>query len=191
MASMRTWRRSPPRGAPGRFSPSKRESTLAWKRTESPSGWKPRIWKLPWITRKWSGVMLVLVTGWSQDTSPAGYAAAMWTLDVRLPLLLCGFALFCLAGHPAAFVVHFAREMVNDKTVVPICSAMGFAYVLKRTGCERHLILLLLGAVRRVQGLLVPGGIATGYLVNTTIVSQSSTAATVGPVLLPVLEAGQ
>ena len=38
--------------------------------------------------------------------------------------------------------------------------------------------------------LLVPGGIAAGYLVNTTIVSQTGTAAVLGPILIPLLRAG-
>jgi DcuC family C4-dicarboxylate transporter len=38
--------------------------------------------------------------------------------------------------------------------------------------------------------LLVPGGIAAGYVVNTTIVSQTGTAAVLGPILIPLLRAG-
>jgi DcuC family C4-dicarboxylate transporter len=36
---------------------------------------------------------------------------------------------------------------------------------------------------------MVPGGIVVGYLMNTTIVSQSGTAAVLGPVLIPLLRA--
>src|SRR5207302_4121636 len=95
--------------------------------------------------------------------------------------------LFLLAGDFLRVFPLIAREMTNERSVVPICSAMGFAFVLKETGCDRHLVQLLLRPVRAVRWLLIPGGVAIGYLVNTTVVSQSSTAAAVGPVLVPLL----
>lgn len=110
-------------------------------------------------------------------------------VDIRIVLGVCAFALFVVAGDVAPFFVIFAGELANPKTVVPICSAMGFAYVVRATGCERHLIELLMAPLRLVRGLLVPGGVAVGFTVNTAIVSQSSTAATVGPVLVPVVHA--
>jgi DcuC family C4-dicarboxylate transporter len=73
---------------------------------------------------------------------------------------------------------------------VPICSALGFAYVLRLTGCDKHLVQLLVRPLRRVRMLLVPGGIAAGYLVNSAVVSQTGAAAVVGPILVPLLRAG-
>ncbi len=87
-------------------------------------------------------------------------------------------------------VTKLASEMANPATVVPICSAMGFAYVLGLTECDQHLVLLLVRPLRRMRILLVPGGIAAGYFINTTIVSQAGTAAVLGPVLIPLLRAG-
>ena len=73
--------------------------------------------------------------------------------------------------------------------MVPICSAMGFAYVLRHTGCERHLVLLLVKPLRRVRCLLVPGVIAVGFLVNIPVISQTSTAVCIGPVVVPLMRA--
>ena len=81
-------------------------------------------------------------------------------LDVRLLLFLGAVPLFLAAGQPALFIATLAREMANPKTVIPICSAMGFAYVLRLTECDRHLVLLLVRPLRRMQALLIPGGIA-------------------------------
>ena len=78
-------------------------------------------------------------------------------------------------------------EMANPGTVVPICTALGFAYVLRITECDQHLIRLLLRPLQHVRWLLIPGGILAGYLVNTTIVSQTGTAAVLGPILIPLL----
>ncbi len=83
--------------------------------------------------------------------------------------------------------VKFAEGMSEPKFVVPICSAMGFAYVCKLTGCDAHLVHLLTRPMRKVRWLLVPGGIAVAFFVNSAIVSQTSTVAVVGPVIIPLL----
>src|SRR5205823_3572352 len=48
---------------------------------------------------------------------------------------------------------------------------------------------LLVGPLRRVRFLLVPGTVVVSFLVNIPIISQTSTAATVGPVMMPLLQA--
>jgi DcuC family C4-dicarboxylate transporter len=121
-------------------------------------------------------------------------AVALWLTsrkyDVRLALGLSGLALFALSGRVAPFVGYLARELANPATVVPIGAAMGFSYVLRETGCDVHLIQLLLRPLRRVRPMLVPGGVLAGYVVNSTLVSQTSAAAVLGPILIPLLRAG-
>jgi DcuC family C4-dicarboxylate transporter len=73
--------------------------------------------------------------------------------------------------------------------VAPICAAMGFAAVLAETGCDRHLVHLLLRPLRRSRWAVVPGGILSAYVVNLAVPSQASTAAMLGPILLPLLVA--
>ena len=109
--------------------------------------------------------------------------------DVRLVLFLAAVALFTLAGKFPELLTKMAAEMANPETIVPICSALGFAYVLRLTECDQHLIQLLLKPLRLplFRFLLIPGGVAIGYLVNTTIVSQTGVAAVVGPILIPLL----
>ncbi len=111
-------------------------------------------------------------------------------IDVRLALLLGALPLFLARRQTAAMMTKLVVEMANPGTVVPICSAMGFAYVLGATGCDQHLVQLLLQPLRRVWLLLIPGGIISGYVINTTIVSQAGTAAVLGPILIPLLRAG-
>lgn len=120
-------------------------------------------------------------------------AAGAWLIarrvDVRLVLGVSAFLLFLIARAPHQFFAIFAAEMANPRTVVPICSAMGFAYVMKLTQCDRHLVHMLVRPLRHARPLLIPGGVLVGYVVNMAIVSQSSTAATVGPVLVPLVVA--
>src|SRR2546430_14546003 len=118
--------------------------------------------------------------------------------DVRLVLLLAAAALFlvratqpAVGGHRfnafAQFFVEFAKGMTYAPAVVPICSAMGFAYVCKLTECDAHLVHLLIRPLQHVRPLLIPGGIVVAFFVNSAIVSQTSTVSVVGPVLIPLL----
>src|SRR5205085_5218507 len=119
--------------------------------------------------------------------------------DVRLVLLAAALTIAAGSGldqepanwyRPLAAVVReFLGTFSNEKFVVPICSAMGFAYVLRHTGCERHLVLLLVKPLRRVRWLLVPGVVVVGFLVNVPVISQSSTAVCIGPVVVPLMRA--
>src|SRR5262249_28698895 len=77
--------------------------------------------------------------------------------DVRLVLLSAALVIAAAAGDVPVVVREFLATFSNEKFVVPICTAMGFAYVLKHTGCERHLVLLLVKPLRYVRALLVPG----------------------------------
>ena len=120
--------------------------------------------------------------------------------DVRLVLILAAAAMFLVrASQPevagarwpafAQFFAELARQMVSPTAVIPICSAMGFAYVCKLTECDAHLVHLLVAPLRRVRWLLIPGGIAVAFFVNSAIVSQTSSVSVVGPVLIPLLVA--
>src|SRR5215212_1916406 len=119
-------------------------------------------------------------------------AAAIYLMvrqvEVRLVLLGAGLLMAVLAGQPLVIFDTFTRAMVAGM-VAPICAAMGFAAVLSATGCDRELVHLLLAPLRRARWLVVPGGIVTAYLVNMAVPSQTSTAAAVGPILVPLMAA--
>jgi DcuC family C4-dicarboxylate transporter len=109
--------------------------------------------------------------------------------EVRLVLLASGLVLGLIAGRPLLLFDTFTRAMVAGM-VGPICAAMGFAAVVAATGCDKHLVHLLLMPIRRVRPLMLPGGVLVAYLVNMAVSSQTSTAAAIGPILVPLLAAG-
>lgn len=119
-------------------------------------------------------------------------AAAVYLMvrrvEVRRVLLGAGLLMATLAGQPLVIFDTFTRAMVAGM-VAPICAAMGFAAVLGATGCDRELVRLLLAPLRRARWLVVPGGIVIAYLVNMAVPSQTSTAAAVGPILVPLMMA--
>lgn len=106
-------------------------------------------------------------------------------VDVRLVLLGSGLAMAVLAGTPLVIADTFTRGMVTAM-VAPICASMGFAALMNATGCDRHLVHALLAPVRRFTWLVVPGGILAAYFVNMAVPSQASTAAALGPILVPL-----
>lgn len=112
-------------------------------------------------------------------------------MDVRLCLITAGFVLGGLAGDFSAVLRAFLSTFADEKFVVPICSAMGFAYVLRFTGCDQHLVHLLVKPLRWFRSLLIPGTVVVGFLVNMPVVSQTSTAVTIGSVVIPILQAAR
>src|SRR6478736_5868958 len=119
------------------------------------------------------GAIVLIVRGW----------------DVRLVLLSAALVIGAAAGDLPRVPRQFLATFSNEKFVVPICSAMGFAYVLRNTGCERHLVLVLVKPLRYVRWLLVPGVILVGFVVNIPVISQTSTAVCIGPVVVPLMRA--
>ncbi len=119
-------------------------------------------------------------------------AAAVCTargFDVRIVLSAAALVLGLLAGQPAMVVREFLNTFSSEKFVIPICTAMGFAYVLKHTGCDDQLVRLLVAPVRRVRVLMVPGVILVGFIVNVPIISQTSVAVCLGAVVVPLMRA--
>ena len=108
-------------------------------------------------------------------------------LDVRLVLLAAAGVIGCVAGDLRPVLRTFLETFSNEKYVVPLCVAMGFAYVLKHTGCDGQLVNLLVGPVRRVRFLMVPGVVLVGFVVNIPVVSQTSTAVCLGTVAVPLM----
>lgn len=117
--------------------------------------------------------------------------AVVRRVDVRLALTLAALALGLLARQPEVILQTFLVTLSREQFVVPICTAMGFAYVLRHTDCDRHLVHLLIKPVRRVRLFLIPGTVLVGFLVNIPIISQTSTTVTIGAVIVPLLRAAR
>jgi DcuC family C4-dicarboxylate transporter len=112
-------------------------------------------------------------------------------LDVRLALLVAAFALAGLGGDVAPVVREFLATFSNEKFVVPICTAMGFAYALRHTECDQHLVRLLTRPLRSARLFLIPGVVVVGFLVNIPVISQTSTAVCLGAVVVPLMRAAR
>lgn len=108
-------------------------------------------------------------------------------LDVRFVLIVAGLIMATLVGTPWVILDVFQKTVGRGDVIGPICSAMGYAFVLKATGADRDMVRLLTRPLRKVRWLLVPGGILIGFLTNMAITSQTAAAAAVGPILIPLM----
>ncbi len=79
--------------------------------------------------------------------------------------------------------------LADERFIVPICTALGFSYVLRHTGCDQHLVHALVRPLAHIRVLLIPGTVLVGYIVNMPVVSQAGTATAIGPVVVPLLRA--
>ncbi|HMP15856.1 MAG TPA: C4-dicarboxylate transporter DcuC, partial [Gemmatales bacterium] len=95
--------------------------------------------------------------------------------------------LAALGQKPEVIIITFLQGMADATSIVPICSAMGFAYVIRAYGCDRELVKALTRPLLHAQYFLIPGTILVGFLVNITIISHTSTSLAVGTVLIPLL----
>ncbi|MFO0809289.1 MAG: C4-dicarboxylate transporter DcuC [Gemmataceae bacterium] len=111
-------------------------------------------------------------------------------VDVRIAMFGAAICLGAIVQRTDVIVRTFLDTFTSDQFVVPICTAMGFAYVLRHSGCDRHLVRLLATPLRYVRWLLIPGAVVVGFVVNISVISQASTAVAVGTVLIPLLRAG-
>src|SRR5208283_1480228 len=108
---------------------------------------------------------MIIAVGTAVVLSLAIYAVVR-RADVRLVLTLAALALGLLAGQPQTVVRTFLTTFSQEEFVVPICCAMGFAHVLNHTGCDQHLVHLLVKPVQSVRLFLIPGTVLIGFFVN-------------------------
>ena len=115
--------------------------------------------------------------------------AILYRFEVRLTLLTAALTLGLIARRPEVILQTFLGYFTREQFLLPIGCCMGFAYVLRHTGCDQHLVHLLLKPLRRVRSLLIPGVVCVGALVNVPIISQAGAIVAVGSVLAPVMRA--
>ena len=125
----------------------------------------------------WVGGIIVLLT----------FAAIVKKFETRLVLFLSGVVMAALSGKPMDAVTAFSAAMVNTGLVPVICTVMGFAFVMKLTKCDAHLVHLLAGALGRFRVILIPGTVIVTFLINIALPSAAGCGAAVGAIMIPTL----
>lgn len=81
----------------------------------------------------------------------------------------------------------FAKSMTSTSLIQAICASMGFAYVMKYTTCDMHLVKALTGMMSRLGFFLIPATVLMTYFINIAIPSAAGCSAAVGATLIPLL----
>jgi C4-dicarboxylate transporter, DcuC family len=104
-------------------------------------------------------------------------------VDVRLVLLVAMLSIGALAGKAGAVFTRMAEALADPKFVLPTIAAMGFAFVVRETGCAEALVELLARRVPRSSGAILPGATVVPFVVNIAIPGQTSALAASGPMV--------
>lgn len=107
--------------------------------------------------------------------------------DAKLVLFIAGLLMTMCAGKYSLAFDAFTKSMVNKGLVPVVCSVMGFAFVMKYTGCDVHLVHLLVDKIKKAKYILIPASVIITWLVNIALPSAAGCGAAVGIVLIPLL----
>ncbi len=108
--------------------------------------------------------------------------------ETRTVLIGIGLLMAILTLNPMAALDAFAKSMTSGGLIMAICSSMGFAYVMKYTQCDTHLVHLLTKPLSGLKFLLIPIATIITFFINIAIPSAAGCAAAVGATLIPVLK---
>lgn len=107
--------------------------------------------------------------------------------EFRMVLLASGLLLAGIALDPLTVLDEFAYKMVTDSLIQAVCSSLGFAYVMKITGCEAHLLTLVGRRLSGLGGIAIPVVTLLTFAINSILMSAGNTAAAAGIVFVPLL----
>ncbi|MGF1877437.1 C4-dicarboxylate transporter DcuC [Photobacterium frigidiphilum] len=107
--------------------------------------------------------------------------------ETRLVLITAGLTMGLIALDPLGGFDAFAKRMTSGSLIQSICSVMGFAFVMKYTKCDLHLVRLLAAKIDKVKLLIIPAGTIITFGVNIALPSAAGSAAAAGAAIIPVM----
>lgn len=109
--------------------------------------------------------------------------------ETKTVLIGVGLVLCVISLTPLDALAQFTKSMTSAGLIKAICASMGFAYVMKVTKCDQHLVVLLTKPMKNIGFLLIPITFVITYLVNIAIPSAAGCSAAVGATMIPLLMA--
>ena len=106
--------------------------------------------------------------------------------EARMVLVAAGIVMCACAGNPMAALNSFAKGM-GSSMISSACSSMGFALVMRFTGCDKHLINFLAKGLTKVHFLIIPGVVLATFAANMALPSAAGTAAAAGAIFIPIM----
>lgn len=107
--------------------------------------------------------------------------------ETRAVLISVGFVLCLISLEPMKALDAFGKSMTTGALIMAICASLGFAYVMKFTTCDQHLVRLVTRPLRGVGFFLIPIAAIVTFFINIAVPSAAGCAAAVGATMIPVL----
>lgn len=127
----------------------------------------------------WLGIAIVVLT----------FVAIVKRYETRMVLFTSGLVMALVSGQLIEAINAFTKTMVHGTLVPVICTVMGFAYVMKYTKCDAHMVRLLAGSMTKMRPVLIPGTVILTFLINIALPSAAGCAAAVGAIMIPTMMA--
>ena len=86
--------------------------------------------------------------------------------ETRTVLIGVGLIMSILTLNPMGALDAFAKSMTSGGLIMAICSSMGFAYVMKYTQCDTHLVHLLTKPLSGLKFFLIPIATVITFFIN-------------------------
>lgn len=109
--------------------------------------------------------------------------------ESRMVLIAAGILMCIIAGKPMASLDAFAKSMTNAGLITSVCSCMGFAWCMKYTSCDKHLVYMIGKVLKKLGFLLIPGATIATFIINIAIPSAAGCSAAVGVIFIPIMMA--
>lgn len=108
--------------------------------------------------------------------------------EARMVLFLSGMLMCLLVMSPMQGFNALSKSIAGAKVIETIAGSMAFAFVMQYTKCDQHLVHMLSNGLKKLgPAFLIPGGIIVTAFVHISVPSAAGCAASVGPVLVPIL----
>lgn len=127
----------------------------------------------------WIGIVIVILT----------FVAIIKRYETRMVLFTSGVLMALMSNRFMEAIDTFAKTMVHGTLVPVICTVMGFAYVMKYTKCDAHMVRILAGSMSKMRSVLIPGTVILTFLINIALPSAAGCAAAVGAIMIPTMMA--
>lgn len=127
------------------------------------------------------GILILLVTIW----------LLIKRHDTRTVLIGSGLLLCLISFSPMDAFAAFSKRMTTAGLIEAICTSMGFAYVMKYTGCDASLVRILTKGLSKLGMFLIPVSVMITFFISIAIPSAAGACAAVGATMIPLLIAAR
>lgn len=115
------------------------------------------------------------------------FAAIIRKYETRTVLLVAGALMCFIGGVMGQFMDSFVKTMIHGSLVPTICTVMGFAFIMKHTECDQHLVHALSGLISKSHAIIIPLAMLVTWWLNIAVTSAAGAAAAIGSILIPAL----